>query len=102
MKLNEMMDFMAKMANGEIPSGHEVIESKEFVTIDGKYTARAEISVERDVESGEIVNGGTSVTTAGGVVYSARNYAEALKMAEALVNHWNSGDYNWEPCRANY
>lgn len=102
MEINEMINFMEKMANGEIPTGREVIASKEFVTADGRYTATAEISVQHDVETGDIVNGGISVTTGGGVVYYASNYADALKMAEALVNHWNSGDYNWEPCRANY
>lgn len=102
MTVNEMFNMVAKMANGEISTGHEVIASKKFSTADGKYTATAEISVQHDIESTEIVNGGVSVTTGGGIVYSAANYAEAIKMAKELVAHWDNGDYAWEPCRANY
>lgn len=102
MTLNDMTAMMMQMANGKIPTGHEAIASRQFVTVDGRYTATAEISVQHDIETNEIVNGGASVTTGGGIVYRAADYAEAIKMAKDLVSHWDSGDYNWEPCRANY
>lgn len=102
MTINEMNNMMMQMANGEIPTGHEVIASQEFSSADGRYTATAEISVQRDIESAEIVNGGARVTTNGGIVYSAADYAAAVKMAKELVDHWDNGDYNWEPCCANY
>lgn len=102
MTINEMNNMMMQMANGNISTGHEVIASQKVSTADGRYTATAEISVQRDIESAEIVNGGAHVITGGGVVYSASNYAAAVKMAKELAAHWDNGDYNWEPCRANY
>lgn len=102
MTINEMNNMMMQMANGNIPTGHEVIASQKFSTADERYTATAEISVQRDIESSEIVNGGARVTTGGRVVYSASDYAAAVKMAKELVAHWNSGDYDWQPCRVNY
>lgn len=101
-----MTEMFYKMMMGEIPTGSETIASKTFATVDGAYTATAKISVLHEVsetgELGEIVNGGCDVTTSGGVVYTAESYAEALKMAEALVEHWNNGDYNWEPKKAQW
>lgn len=100
------MEMLMKMANGEIPTGSEPIAEKTVTTNDGKYSATASISVLHEVfedgHLGEIVNGGCDVTTSGGVVYTAESYAEALKMAEALVEHWNNGDYNWEPKKAQW
>lgn len=102
MTLAEMTDMMTRMLNGELPTGHKVIASKTFCTADGKHTATAEISVLHDIETDEIVNGGVNVTTGGGIVYNAVNYAKAIAMAKELVAHWDAGDYHWEPCRANY
>lgn len=101
-----MMDIFSKMMMGEIPTGHETIASKTFTTADGAYTAMAEISVTHEVsesgELGEIVNGGCDVITGGGVVYSAETYAEAIRMAESLIKHWDSGDYDWQPKKAQW
>lgn len=102
MTLEEIREMTRKMANGEIPTGHEVIASQKFSAADGESTASAEISVEHAYDTGEIVNGGASVTTAGGIVYKAPSYAEAIRMARELVAHWDAGDYDWEPCRACY
>lgn len=102
MTLKEMNDMMTKMANNEIPTGQEVLASQTFSTVDGKYTATAAISILRDIETSEIVNGGVTVTTSGGIIYNAENYVKAIKMAKELVAHWDSGDYDWEPCSAVY
>lgn len=103
--MNDIQMIMA-MANGEIPTGSETIAEKTFTTSNGEYSATASISVQREVfedgNLGEIVNGGCDVTTSGGVVYAVQTYAEAIKMAEELVAHWNAGDYNWEPKTAQW
>nr|DAP24077.1 MAG TPA: hypothetical protein [Caudoviricetes sp.] len=107
-EVNEMNDIqmIMAMANGEIPTGSETIAEKTFTTNDGEYSATASISVLHEVfedgHLGEIVNGGCDVTTSGGVVYAAQTYYEAIKMAEELVTHWNDGDYNWEPKKAQW
>lgn len=103
--MNDIQMIIA-MANGEIPTGSETIAEKTYTTSDGEYSATASISVLHEVfedgHLGEIVNGGCDVTTSGGVVYAAQTYVEAIKMAEELVAHWNSGDYNWEPKKAQW
>lgn len=100
------MEMLMKMAKGELPTGVEVIAAQTFTSADGQRTATAEISVLRDVSDtgdlGEVVNGGCDVTTGGGIVYSADTYRDALKMAAELVTHWDAGDYDWEPKKAQW
>ena len=103
--MNDIQMIIA-MAKGAIPTGSETLAKKTFTTNDKEYSATASISVLHEVledgHLGEIVNGGCDVTTSGGVVYAAQTYYEAIKMAEELVAHWNDGDYNWEPKKAQW
>ena len=47
--------------------------------------------------TGEVFNSGVGVMSSGGWFYNTQNYGQALDTAQAIVEHWNAGDYEWEP-----
>ena len=74
----------------------EVVCSKTFTAVDNS-TATAQLTITRDTKTGEVVNSSVGVMTSGGWFYNTQNYGQALDTAQAIVEHWNAGDYEWEP-----
>lgn len=89
----ETEDFLAEM----LKMKSEVVCSKTFTANDGKSTATAKLTITRNTKTGEVVNSGVGVMTSGGWFYNTQNYGQALDTAQAIVEHWNAGDYEWEP-----
>lgn len=89
----ETEDFLAGMLKME----SEVVCSKTFTANDDKATATAKLTITRDTKTGEVVNSSVGVMTSGGWSYNTQNYGQALDTAQAIVEHWNAGDYEWEP-----
>ena len=82
---------------GMLKMESEVVCSKTFTANDDKSTATAKLTITRDTKTGEVVNSSVGVMTSGGWFYSTQNYGQALDTAQAIVEHWNAGDYEWEP-----
>lgn len=89
----ETEDFLTVMLRMK----DEVVCSKTFTANDDKATATAKLTITRDTKTGEVVNSSVGVMTSGGLFYNTQNYGQALDTAQAIVEHWNAGDYEWEP-----
>ena len=88
----ETEDFLTVMLRMK----DEVVCSKTFTAVDNS-TATAQLTITRDTKTGEVVNSSVGVMTSGGWFYDTQNYGQALDTAQAIVEHWNAGDYEWEP-----